>query len=143
MERRHTCAVHGAGDINSIVAVYLFDSDVLIGHLRRKRSIEDYVEELEAGDRLCCSVISLAEIYAGMRPEEENPTRKLMESLFHFPVTREIAEKAGEIKRELKSKGHNIYLDDCLIAATAVLQDAILVTLNQKHYPTVFKKLPL
>lgn len=59
-----------------------------------------------------------------------------------LPVTKEVAEKAAQIKRGLKKTGHNIYLDDCLIAATTILEDAILVTLNKKHYPTVSRKIP-
>ena len=124
------------------MAIYLFDSDVLINHLRGKQHVKDYISEIESGDELCCSVISLAEVYAGMQVSEEGRTKELMESLIHFPVTKEVAEKAAEVRRSLKNRGQTIYLDDCLIAATAILKGAILVTLNKKHYPTVSKKLP-
>lgn len=124
------------------MAVYIFDSDVLIDHLRKKRRLQEYLENLEPGDRLCCSVISIAEVYAGMRSSEEGLTKELLDSLISLPITKETAEKAAEIKRGLKKQGQNIYLDDCLIAASAILNDAVLVTLNQKHYPTVSKKLP-
>ena len=125
------------------MGTYLFDSDILINHLRGKHHIREYLDPLEAGDNLCCSVISLAEIHAGMRTGEEKRTHELLESLVHIPITKEIAIKAGEIRRNLGRSGRDACLDDCLIAATAALVEATLITLNRKHYPTLTKILPL
>ena len=50
-----------------------------------------------------------------------------------LPVTRDIAEKAGQYKGGIKS--HSLELDDCLIAATAHLHKAVLATGNDRHYP--------
>ncbi|MBI4667822.1 MAG: type II toxin-antitoxin system VapC family toxin [Elusimicrobia bacterium] len=121
---------------------YLLDSDVIIDHLRKKRRIQEIIGGLEPGDRLACSVISLAEVYSGMLPNEETLTHELLDSLIHITVTKEIAEKAAEIKRQLQKHGRAIGLIDCLIASTAILEHATLVTFNSKHYPTVHKKIP-
>lgn len=114
---------------------YLFDSDVIINHLRRRVPLRAYVGELKSVARYGCSTIVVAEVYAGMRPAEEPATRELMEGLVHFPVTSAVAEKAAELKRHLGRAGQTIALDDCLIAATALLEKATLVTGNTKHYP--------
>lgn len=120
---------------------YLLDSDVLINQLRRLIPLKAYLGELEQSARYGCSTIVVAEVYCGMRASEEGLTRELIESLVHFPVTTAVAEKAAEIKRSLSGKGMTIALDDCLIAATCLLEKAILVTDNGKHYPTVSNKI--
>ena len=116
---------------------YLIDSDILIDHLRRRTPLQAYLGELKPAARYGCSAIVVAEVYAGMRPAEEPATRQLIEGLVHFPVTTQVAEKAAEIKRRHGRAGATIALDDCLIAATALLEGATLVTCNAKHYPMV------
>lgn len=120
---------------------YLIDSDVLINHLRRRIPVRAYLGELQPGARYGCSAIVVAEVYSGMRPAEEPVTRRLIEGLVHFPVTTQVAEKAADLKRRLRRFGRTIALDDCLIAATALLENATLVTKNEKHYPMVPDKI--
>jgi predicted nucleic acid-binding protein len=68
-----------------------------------------------------------------MREHEKAKTIELIDSLNIVDVTREIAEKAGEYKRQ--EKGHILELADCIIASTAFIKKVILVTGNEKHYP--------
>jgi predicted nucleic acid-binding protein len=68
-----------------------------------------------------------------MRPEEETATRALLDALVIIPVTTEIAEVAGRFKK--KSTSRRLELADCLIAATAFAEGAILATGNVKDYP--------
>jgi predicted nucleic acid-binding protein len=51
-----------------------------------------------------------------------------------FPVEQEIALQGGLYRRDF-GKSHLIGLADALIAATAELRQATLVTLNRKHFP--------
>jgi len=81
----------------------------------------------------CCSVVSVAELCAGMRSAEEDSTRELLDSLVIVPVTREIAEVAGRFKRSTRSR--RLELADCLIAATAFIEGAAVATGNAKDYP--------
>lgn len=114
--------------------IFLFDTDVLIDILRdREETVRQVEEWTYKADILACSVVTVAEIFAGMHKEEEKRTRELLESLQKIPVTEEVAELAGLFKKETKS--HQLYLDDCMIAATASVQDAILFTKNVKNYP--------
>lgn len=111
----------------------LVDTDVLINFLRGKQQAKEFLlAQLDSGPILC-SVITVAEIFAGMRPHEQEKTRGLLDNLEVIPVTRAIAEKAGLYKGEIKS--HALELDDCLIAATAHLHKATLATGNDRHYP--------
>lgn len=81
----------------------------------------------------CCSVISMAEIHAGMRPEEDAVTRDLLDSLNIIPLTRQMAELAGHFKG--RTRNRRLELADCLIAATAFLEGAALATSNVKDNP--------
>jgi predicted nucleic acid-binding protein len=112
----------------------IFDTDVLIDLLRGKDETARQVEKLtEEADELGCSVITVGEIFSGMKGNEEKGTKELLNDLLKETVTEEVAELAGHLKG--KTKSHQLALDDCLIAATALLKGATLVTKNIKHYP--------
>jgi len=51
-----------------------------------------------------------------------------------IPLDAEIAQKGGLYRRDY-GPSHGVGLADALIAATAELQQARLVTLNAKHFP--------
>lgn len=114
--------------------IYIFDTDVLIDILRDKEETILQVEKWSyQADVLACSVITIAEIFTGMRKDEEKKTRELLNSLTKLALTEEAAEIGGRLKSITKS--HQLHLDDCLIAATALGNDATLFTKNLKHYP--------
>lgn len=109
----------------------MVDTDVLIDFLRRKTTAKDLLEETVQTHDLHASVITAAEILAGMRPAEKEATEALLEGLVLLPVTETVARKAGELRRSSK----NILLPDCLIAATALIEGCPLLTFNRKDYP--------
>jgi predicted nucleic acid-binding protein len=115
------------------VTKIVLDTDVLIDVLRGREAARTFLED--AADRFvpCCSVISVAELHAGMRPEEEVGTRTLLDGLVIIPVTQEIAEVAGRFKQ--RSASRRLELADCLIAATVFVEGATLATGNVKDYP--------
>lgn len=109
------------------------DTDVLILHLRGNESVRAILKEAAQDSLLCCSAITIGEIHAGMRDEEIEKTLKLLNSLAVIDADRKIAALAGDYRRTIKS--HQLELDDCLIAATCVINRATLLTCNIKHYP--------
>jgi predicted nucleic acid-binding protein len=111
----------------------VLDTDVLIDLLRGRETIRDFLQDLVGRSVPCCSVVSVAEIHAGMRQEEAASTADLLDGLVILPVTREIAETAGYFKR--RSKSRRLELADCLIAATAFVEGASVATGNAKDYP--------
>lgn len=111
----------------------LIDTDILINFLRGREKARNYLLSVLEDSTIYCSVITVAEIYAGMKEHEKSKTSELIESLNVVDVTQEIAEKAGEYKR--RKKGHVLELADCIIASTAFVKDAILAKGNEKHYP--------
>jgi predicted nucleic acid-binding protein len=115
------------------VSKVLFDTDILIDILRGREAIRTFLLDLTDHSVPCCSVISVAELYAGMRPEEKHATDVLLDGLVIIPLVREIAEVAGRFKSRVKSR--RLELADCLIAATAFVEGATLATGNTKDYP--------
>jgi predicted nucleic acid-binding protein len=111
----------------------LLDTDVWIDYLRGCREAVGYLNV--QADRILLSAVVAAELYAGVRDEEE--LARLDEFLSQFPtipVTAEIARFAGLLKRDYH-RSHGVGLADAIVAATAETQGAELKTLNIKHYP--------
>ncbi|MGQ0666908.1 MAG: type II toxin-antitoxin system VapC family toxin [Nitrospiraceae bacterium] len=111
----------------------VLDTDVLIDVLRGRQTARSFLQDVEDRFIPSCSVISVAELSVGMRPEEETGTRTLLDALVIIPVTLEIAEVAGRFKKRTTSR--RLELADCLIAATAFVEGAPLATGNVKDYP--------
>jgi predicted nucleic acid-binding protein len=111
----------------------ILDTDVLIDLLRGREAARLFLAEATRDAVPCCSVISVAEIHAGMRPAERAPTSALLDALLIVPVTRTIAEWAGQFKARTSLR--RLELADCLIAATAFTEAAPLATGNVRDYP--------
>lgn len=118
----------------------LFDTDVLIEYLRGRRGAVEYLEGLTTDS--CISVVSIAELFAGVRDdgEEESLTQFLL-AFSALPVTETVARLGGLYRRDYR-QSHGTGLADALIAATAEENRATLVTFNQRHFPMVQIRVP-
>jgi predicted nucleic acid-binding protein len=114
----------------------LFDSSVLIAHLRGESRATALLMSMGTPDRLV-SVLSRAEIESGMRSAERARVADLFSVLTLLPVTDLVAGRAAEHVRRFRRSHSGIDLVDYLVAATAELHDARLVTLNVRHFPMV------
>ena len=113
----------------------LIDTDIAIDHFHGQRAARDFFASvLDSDEPLVISVVTLTELLAGMRPDEEELTEKLLALFTIIEVDQPISRKAGAYLRKF-SRTHNLELGDALIAATASLTGAELVTRNVKHYP--------
>ncbi len=113
----------------------LVDTDVLIEHLRTRRPVADKFRQLFTRDfSVFYSPVSRAEIYAGMRRGEEEPTANLFRIMESVVIDGRVGEKAGEYMRRYRAS-HSVELGDALQAACAFVFDLTLWTLNRKHYP--------
>jgi predicted nucleic acid-binding protein len=114
----------------------LFDSTILIAHLRGDERATSLLLETPRAERLV-SVLSRVEIEGGMRSAERQEVATLFSFLRMKPVTDEIARRAGGHLRTYRSSHQGVDLVDYVIAATAEHFKADLVTLNVKHFPMV------
>jgi predicted nucleic acid-binding protein len=117
----------------------LFDSSILIAHLRGDRRATDLLLATPPEERLA-SVLARVEIEGGMRSDERRPVASLLGVLRLLPVTDAIARRAGEHLRTYRRSHHGVDLVDYVVAATAELHGAELATLNVKHFP-MFERL--
>ena len=112
----------------------LFDTSVLIAHLRGDQRATELLLSIPTRERLA-SVLVRVEIEGGMRSSERASVAGLMDALRLVPVTDAIARRAGEHLRRYRRSHAGIDLVDYLIAATAEAHAAPLATLNVRHFP--------
>ena len=117
------------------MAKVLLDSDVLIEWLRGHEPVVQQIGTLiEEHAELFWTPVSIAEIFAGVRKDEEDAVANLFVLLESLPVTPAVGRKAGQYLKSY-AKSHGVQLGDALIAACASTERFSLWTLNRKHYP--------
>lgn len=112
----------------------LLDTNILIFALRRNMAALELLERLRQRDDASISVVTRAEILAGMRPREEAITLALLNSLRNLPVTDAVADQAGRLIYRLARNGIQLSFPDALIAATTIVHDLAIVTTNAAHF---------
>jgi|SRR5579883_396293 predicted nucleic acid-binding protein len=118
------------------MATFLLDTSVIIDIINDKRERRQFLKQLLAqGHILACCAINVAEVYAGMRPKEEEKTKTLLGALEYYPITRHAAETGGSLKRDHSKKGITLSLTDAMIAAVAIQHQLTLITDNVKDFP--------
>ena len=118
------------------MATYLLDTTVIIDALNDKKNRRQLLRELTAaGNILACCPINITEVYAGLRPKEEEGTARFLHTLQLYPMTWPVAELAGLLKRDYGKKGQTLNLGDVIIAATALENGLTLITDNVKDFP--------
>ena len=113
----------------------LLDTDVLIDYLRGNDNAIRFLENLQ--EQLCVSVITVAELYAGIRnKKEQRVIEKFLSAFDVLPIDKGIAIKGGLFRKEY-GPSHGVGLADALIASTAESRQARLATLNHRHFPMI------
>jgi hypothetical protein len=111
----------------------LLDTDVMIDFFRGHAKAKELFNQTSTN--IILSAIVVAELYAGVKGNEEQAILEEFISLFPVvPVSTEIAKAGGLYKRDY-GKSHGVGLADAILAATAEAENAELKTLNTKHYP--------
>jgi predicted nucleic acid-binding protein len=101
----------------------LYDTSVLIGYLRRNDPrATPYVDVVRNGTvSACCSVVTEAELFTGIRNRRE---RAEVESILYefqiIPMTSSIARLAGSLLRGKDENQIKAHFGDALIAASAI-----------------------
>lgn len=109
------------------------DTDVLIDYLRDHPLAVAFLEGTQ--QPLCTSVITVAELYAGVRDGEERQRLDAFVAAFEvLALDLQPARRAGLWRRQY-GPSHGTGLADALIAASAEAAGATLVTLNRRHFP--------
>jgi predicted nucleic acid-binding protein len=114
----------------------LLDTSVLIDVLRRRHGRRELLAELaRGGHTLATSSLNIAEVYAGMRPEEELRTGNFLDALDCYELTAVAGRLAGSLKSRYARQGRTLTLADTIIAAIAIERRCMLMTDNRKDFP--------
>jgi predicted nucleic acid-binding protein len=118
------------------MSTYLLDTNIIIDAINDKKNRNLALLNLaEQGHTLACCPINVAEVYAGLRPKEEQHTAALLRSLQLYPITFPIAELAGRLKRDHSRKGRTLSIPDTIVAAVAIHNQIALITDNTRDFP--------
>jgi len=126
----------------------VLDSSILIAGERRRDSVSDVLQRVEArcGKTVAAlSAVTAVELTHGIYRAKTDADRKRRESfveeLFQaesvHPLTLELARLAGRIHGEQMGKGVSIDFPDLIIGATALHLDFELLTLNVRHFQAI------
>ena len=116
----------------------LLDTSVAIDHLRGLPEAAELLSGLiEADELLLASEVVRFELLTGVRKDEVKALEQFFTALSWVPVGEEIARAAGELARRHRRSHSGIDDADYLIAATALLLEADLLTTNVRHFPMI------
>jgi predicted nucleic acid-binding protein len=116
----------------------LIDSSLFIEHMRAKdKTNTTLAGVLRKETGLFISTVIEYEVEVGMTSPHQELWNSLSEDLKILPFDSEMVQMACKIKHGLKAKGVQIELADLFIAATAMVNELPLATLNRKHFEQV------
>ena len=118
------------------MAVYLLDTDAIIDYLNEIPRSKQLIDSLVGRQEILavCDII-LTEVYAGVAPIDEDETDRILGPWLYLQTSREAAKQAGRWRYAFARQGLQLKTYDTLVAATAVENDAIVVTANLRDYP--------
>jgi predicted nucleic acid-binding protein len=118
--------------------VKLLDTSVAIDHLRGLPEAVDLLSSLIVAEEiLLASEIVRFELLAGVRKGEVAALEQFFLALSWVPAGEEVARTAGALAQSHRRAHSGIDDADYLIAATALLLEAELLTTNVRHFPMI------
>lgn len=116
----------------------VIDTTIAVDHLRGVGAAVDLMMGLvESGEDVIASELVRFELLAGVRENEIEALEAFFSALSWVPVTEEVARGAGALSRRYCRSHGGIDDADYLIAATALLLEADLITTNLRHFPMI------
>lgn len=121
---------------------YLLDTNICVYFLKGKHNLHRIIEAI--GLQNCCiSEITVAELKFGVEnSERKEDNRKILEAFLHkfaiLPIYNCLDIYAKE-KARLQKKGITIDEFDLLIGCTAIANELVMVTNNEKHFTPLSK----
>jgi|SRR3990170_727368 len=117
----------------------ILDTSVIIDHLRRPPKASFLIKLFESRPQQIfgVSVVAIQELYEGKSTKDEikeNHLLSILGTLEILPYNTEVAKLAGKIARD---SAIPIDFADAAVAATAIISDGELFTLNEKHFKNI------
>lgn len=119
----------------------MVDTSVLVDYLRGVEPARELLMSTLEGDQvLAASVLTRIELSIGVRASERRATDALVAALYWLPVDSAVAEQADALARRYARSHSGIDAVDYCVAASALVNELELWTLNVRHFP-MFERL--
>jgi len=126
----------------------ILDSSVAIAAERRGVAAEDLlvdIRKLTGADEVALSVVSVMEIEHGIwrsrEPQQAVQRRQFVDDLINnipvYPITTQLARRAGRIDAEQQARGMKVAFQDLLIGVSALELGYEVVTHNLRHFQMI------
>lgn len=114
----------------------LLDTSVAIDHLRGVEAASNLLRHLiSTGETVAASEVVRFELLAGVRHDERDNLEHFCAALTWVPVDEPVSRAAASLARQYRRAYQGIDEIDYLIAGTAMLLGADLLTTNVRHFP--------
>ncbi|AHG02256.1 twitching motility protein PilT (plasmid) [Halostagnicola larsenii XH-48] len=116
------------------------DTSFIIDLLRGDENAKRLLEILEKESRpQRVSAVTILELYEGVARSQTPETKRerildVLETKHVITADQTVMRKAGKLSGGLLNDGERIEREDCIIAATALLNDEPIITRNTKHF---------
>src|SRR6266568_1786876 len=114
----------------------LLDTSVIIDFLRRKDK-ENSLHYRWSKEIYSISIVTHTELYAGKSIWENNENKQALEDVLDGIVVLALDAKISQAAGKIKAYHHSSSLVDAIIAATAIVHNLELVTLNVKDFERI------
>ena len=115
--------------------MYLLDTNILIYAFQEKQPFSSLFIKWARKNELCLSVIAVSEFMIGADDADITKLKSLVENINLYDVDYEIAKQAAVYRKAFLLKQKKVFLLDCMLAATAKVNNLTLVTVNKSDYP--------
>ena len=115
---------------------YLLDTDTIIDFIQDRGETRARIAAItEAGHLLALCAITVAELHSGLSEKNLRLFNDWLQSLPYWHISPEAAKQAGIYRKSASEAGKTLHVSDCLLAACARDQQAIVLSSNTKDFP--------
>ena len=116
----------------------VIDTSIFIEYLRAKDKKKSALFTIPDATQLYISSVTMYELLMGATDENKQKDIKLLtEDLPVLPFDESVSRKAAEIYHQLRLENNMIEFRDIFIAATCLVFELPLKTLNKKHFERI------
>ncbi len=114
------------------------DTGIFIEHLRAKDKLSTTLYKISESTDIYVSAVTVYELYMGAtNKDKERDVMIITENFTVLPFTDTVAQKAAELYHKLRLSNQMIEFRDIFIAATCIVHELPIVTLNKKHFKRI------
>jgi len=114
---------------------YALDTNSILYYLKKHKNLSDFfISIIQGSEPVSLSVVNKIELlsYSGLQEEDEKQIKEFIQDFKMRELDDEIVDKTIEVRKKYKLK-----LPDAIIAATAMINNLILVTHNKKDFKEI------